>query len=368
MTADARTGAVAGRPCRRANSGSGASLLFSLLYSTLLIRAGTTAAGRDFTRRCRRTGTETVTSRRTSRRLCRSGRMHVVMPALCCKVTSPAIPAAAARSATSTTSATASSSSPPIASAPSTGCCRRGIPDKGRVLTALTLFWLEYAGVPNHLLSTDLRDMGPAFAERAPSWRAARCLVRKARGRADRVRGARLPGRLRLEGVPADGAGLRHRRCRRGCSRASSCPSRSSRRPPRKSSGHDENISFEEMVEIIGARPAAELRRPQPRRLPPGRRLCRGRAASSSPTRSSSGAGLPDGELILIDEVLTPDSSRFWPADGWTASATVRRRSTSNSCATGWRRPAGTRTARRRRCRRRWCGGRGRSTWRRTSD
>ena len=59
---------------------------------------------------------------------------------------------------------------------------------------------------------------------------------------------------------------------------------------------------------------AEELRRAQPRRLPPGRRVRPGPRASSSPTRSSSGAGCRAGELILIDEVLTPDSSRFWPA------------------------------------------------------
>src|SRR5262249_43049121 len=41
------------------------------------------------------------------------------------------------------------------------------IPDKGRVLTALTLFWLDFLGVPNHLLGTDLHAMGPAFAARA---------------------------------------------------------------------------------------------------------------------------------------------------------------------------------------------------------
>ena len=48
-----------------------------------------------------------------------------------------------------------------------------------------------------------------------------------------------------------------------------------------------------------------------------GARHRRGRAASSSPTPNSSSAATSDGEIILIDEVLTPDSSRFWPADGY---------------------------------------------------
>ncbi len=55
------------------------------------------------------------------------------------------------------------------------------IPDKGRVLTALTLFWLETLAPPNHLLSTDVRDMPPAFAERAAELEGRTCLVRKAR-------------------------------------------------------------------------------------------------------------------------------------------------------------------------------------------
>ena len=77
-----------------------------------------------------------------------------------------------------------------------------GIPDKGRVLTQLTLFWLDYLGVPNHLLSADTREMPAAFAARTylvadPCWCASA-------GRADRVRCAGLPGRFGMEGVPAE--------------------------------------------------------------------------------------------------------------------------------------------------------------------
>src|SRR5437762_12994054 len=54
-----------------------------------------------------------------------------------------------------------------------------GIPDKGRVLTGLTLFWLNQLGVPNHLLSTDLAAMGPAFAAHVPSLAGRSMLVRK---------------------------------------------------------------------------------------------------------------------------------------------------------------------------------------------
>src|SRR5215813_12807142 len=55
------------------------------------------------------------------------------------------------------------------------------IPDKGRILTALTLFWIDWLGVPNHLIGTDPAQMGPAFAARADELRGRSCLVRKAR-------------------------------------------------------------------------------------------------------------------------------------------------------------------------------------------
>src|SRR5579862_5185374 len=54
-----------------------------------------------------------------------------------------------------------------------------GIPDKGRVLTALTKFWLEYLGVANHLLSIDLKEMGPAFAAQGEALQGRSMLVRK---------------------------------------------------------------------------------------------------------------------------------------------------------------------------------------------
>src|SRR5216683_3886917 len=56
-----------------------------------------------------------------------------------------------------------------------------GIPDKGRVLTALTLFWLDHLAVPNHLLSTDVSAIGPTFAQHAAILEGRTCLVRKAK-------------------------------------------------------------------------------------------------------------------------------------------------------------------------------------------
>ena len=112
---------------------------------------------------------------------------------------------------------------------------------------------------------------------------------------------------------------LRHRAAAGACARPSGCRSRSSRRRPRPRLGeHDENISFDawSRIDRRGARRAGARHR-RWRSIRVRRRATRARAASSSPTRSSSSDSTQRGRLILIDEVLTPDSSRFWPADSY---------------------------------------------------
>ena len=118
------------------------------------------------------------------------------------------------------------------------------IPDKGRVLTALTIFWLDLLRdiVPNHFVSANVNDY-PARVPRL-SRSTGRPLHAGAARQDDRrrMRGARLHFGLRLEGLPAARAGSAASRCPPGCARATSCPSRSSRPPPRRNPGHDENI------------------------------------------------------------------------------------------------------------------------------
>ena len=77
--------------------------------------------------------------------------------------------------------------------------------------------------------------------------------------------------------------------------------------------GHDENISFERMVEIVGRELAEELRRRSLRIFQRGSEYARQRGIIIADTKFEFGQ--VGGELLLIDEVLTPDSSRFWPAD-----------------------------------------------------
>jgi phosphoribosylaminoimidazole-succinocarboxamide synthase len=190
-----------------------------------------------------------------------------------------------------------------------------GIPDKGRVLTALTLFWLEHLQVPNHFLSTDLAEMGPEFAARAGELAGRTMLVRKA---------AVVPIECVVRGYLAGSGWKEYRTGGTVCGIPLPAGLKESQQLPepiftpstKEESGHDQNISFEEMARVTGRELADDLGR---RSLDVYRRAAeyaRGRGIIIADTKFEWGR-LPDGSVILIDEVLTPDSSRFWPADGY---------------------------------------------------
>jgi phosphoribosylaminoimidazole-succinocarboxamide synthase len=188
------------------------------------------------------------------------------------------------------------------------------IPDKGRVLTALSLFWFDFLGVPNHVLGTDPKDMGPEFAARAGELAGRTVLARKARV---------VPIECVVRGYLA-GSGWKEYQAGGAVCGVSLPPGlRQSEQLPepiftpatKEEVGHDENISFERMAQITGPAVAEELRR---RSLDVYRRAAdyaRTRGVLIADTKFEWGE--VGGELILIDEVLTPDSSRFWPADGY---------------------------------------------------
>lgn len=188
-----------------------------------------------------------------------------------------------------------------------------GIPDKGRILTALTLFWLDRLGVPNHLLSTDLAAMGAAFAAQREVLQGRCCLVRKT---------AVVPVECVVRGYLV-GSGWKEYRAGGtvcgltlppGLRQAEQLPEPIFTPATKEESGHDENISFERMVAITGTETATTLR---DRSIDLYRRAAEhanSRGIILADTKFEWGR-LPDSEIILIDEVLTPDSSRFWPAD-----------------------------------------------------
>jgi phosphoribosylaminoimidazole-succinocarboxamide synthase len=134
------------------------------------------------------------------------------------------------------------------------------IPDKGRILTALTLFWLDYLHIPHHLLSTDVADMGPAFAAHAADLAGRTCLVRKA---------SVVPIECVVRGYLAGSGWKEYQRHGTVCGLTLPPELRQSARLPepiftpatKEESGHDQNISFADMEYRVGGKLAVELRR-----------------------------------------------------------------------------------------------------------
>jgi phosphoribosylaminoimidazole-succinocarboxamide synthase len=186
-----------------------------------------------------------------------------------------------------------------------------GIPDKGRVLTALTRFWLDYLQVPNHFISMDPSAMGPAFATRAEVLAGRTMLVRKTEV---------VPVECVVRGYLAGSGWKEYRRDGTVCGIALPPGLQESEQLPepiftpatKAESGHDLNITLDQVAAITGPTVADELRR---RSIDIYRRAAdhaRSRGLILADTKFEWGS-VPGGDLILIDEVLTPDSSRFWP-------------------------------------------------------
>jgi phosphoribosylaminoimidazole-succinocarboxamide synthase len=187
-----------------------------------------------------------------------------------------------------------------------------GIPDKGRVLTQLSAFWFERLDTPNHMLSTDLADVDlPAGADREQ-------LV----GRSMLVRKCEVvPIECVVRGY-LEGSGWKEYQqsgtvcgiqLPAGLQQGSALTEPIFTPATKEETGHDINITFERMIEIVGKEVAAELRSRSIEIYERGAIYARERGIIIADTKFEW--GLFDGELILIDEVLTPDSSRFWPAD-----------------------------------------------------
>lgn len=187
-----------------------------------------------------------------------------------------------------------------------------GIPDKGRVLTGLTRFWLDFLNVPNHLLSTSLADVPRAFADRPDEFQGRIMLVRKAQV---------VPIECVVRGYLAGSGWKEYRRAGtvcgiplpRGLTESQQLPEPIFTPSTKEEVGHDVNISFDEMVKKTGPEVADELRRKSLDVYSRAAEYARTKGIIIADTKFEWGQ-LPDGSLILIDEVLTPDSSRFWPA------------------------------------------------------
>jgi phosphoribosylaminoimidazole-succinocarboxamide synthase len=182
-----------------------------------------------------------------------------------------------------------------------------GIPDKGRVLTQMTLFWLDFLRdvTPNHFLSADMSRLPPEFEGRSMWVRRAEmfqveCVARgylagsgwKDYQRSGAVCGIPLPP---------------------GLIESSALPEPIFTPASKAQSGHDENISFEQAAKIVGAETAAKLRDLTLTLYRRAAEFARTRGILIADTKFEF--GVVEGHIVLADEVLTPDSSRFWPAD-----------------------------------------------------
>jgi phosphoribosylaminoimidazole-succinocarboxamide synthase len=187
-----------------------------------------------------------------------------------------------------------------------------GIPDKGRVLTQLSLFWFELLDVPNHFITDDLAKMDLPFDPTGQGLEGRSMLVRKA---------TVVPIECVVRGY-LSGSGWKEYqkdgtvcgiRLPAGLTESAQLPEPIFTPATKAETGHDENISLEHMAQIVGGKTAEELRRRSIEVYRRGAEFAAARGIILADTKFEWGRF--DGELILIDEVLTPDSSRFWPAD-----------------------------------------------------
>jgi len=212
------------------------------------------------------------------------------------------------------------------------------IPDKGVILTQMSLWWFEQLAdlVPNHIVSVDVPDAvrGRAVVCEELAMFPVECVARgyltgsglvdyRATGEVCGIAlppgledGSRLPEAIF---TPATKAAL---------------------------GDHDENVSYDAVVRVLGAERADELRRLTLDIYARAEEIARDRGIVLADTKLEFGAR-PDGTVVLADEVLTPDSSRFWPADEWQPGRTqpsydkqiVRNWLTSEE--SGWDRASG---------------------------
>ena len=184
------------------------------------------------------------------------------------------------------------------------------IPDKGAVLTQLSLWWFDRLGdlVPNHVISGD--DVPPEFAGRAMRCRRldmlpVECVARgyltggglKDYEKTGAVSGVPLPPGL------VDGAQL-----------PEPIFTPSTKAPLGQ---HDEPMTFAEVEDLVGARTAARLRDLTLAVYARGAETAAASGILVADTKLEFGHDPATGEIVLADEVLTPDSSRFWPAERW---------------------------------------------------
>lgn len=188
---------------------------------------------------------------------------------------------------------------------------------KGEVLTALSRFWFARLGhiVPNHLITTDIEAMPEAVRAHADSLRGRSMLVKRTEV---------FPVEAVVRGYLSGSGWKDYQRTGEVCGHRLPAGLRDSEQlaepiftPATKAeTGHDENISERQMAEIVGAEIMRLLRDASLRLYAEASEYARGRGIIIADTKFEFGRDR-DGRILLIDEVLTPDSSRFWPVESY---------------------------------------------------
>ncbi len=186
------------------------------------------------------------------------------------------------------------------------------IPDKGRVLTQISAFWFDFLRTDNHLLSTELGEVVLPDESARPSLEGRSMIVKKCQV---------IPIECVVRGY-LDGSGWREYQQNgqvcgiglpTGLQQCSELAEPIFTPATKEETGHDVNISFDRMVQIIGKDLSEQLRERSIEIYLQGAQFARSKGILIADTKFEW--GLVDDRLILVDEVMTPDSSRFWPAD-----------------------------------------------------
>ena len=191
-----------------------------------------------------------------------------------------------------------------------------GIPGKGIVLTQMSLFWFDLLRdvVPNHVITADVSEYGPELARHRDQLEGRSMIV---------VKTDVLPIECVVRGYLVGSGWKDYKSTGAVCGIALPAGLRESERldPPiftpatKAETGHDENIPFETMESTVGRERAAEARRTTLEIYSRARAHAEARGIILADTKFEF--GVKDGRLVWIDEALTPDSSRFWPRDGY---------------------------------------------------
>ena len=190
-----------------------------------------------------------------------------------------------------------------------------GIPDKGRILTQISRMWFDRLDVPHHLVSTDLSTLPLDQAIDSEPLAGRSMIVRKTRV---------IPVECVARGYLA-GSGWREYQqsgsvCGEplppGLAQSALLPDVLFTPTSKAETGHDEPMTFAEVEQSLGPKQAGELRDRTIALYRTAAAFSESRGLILADTKFEFGE-TPDGELILIDEVLTPDSSRYWPADSY---------------------------------------------------